>query len=94
MTKTLNLMLSIVSLVFIIVLVSISHIKYDVAHSFLGAVLELLTIPIIIMTIALLVVNVIKWSKEKWSFKNSTFYALIALVLSVGIMIIATIYNI
>jgi len=94
MTKTLNLMLSIVSLVFIIVLVSISHIKYDVAHSFLGAVLELLTIPIIIMTIALLVVNVIKWSKEKWSFKTSTFYALSALILSVGIMIIATMYNI
>jgi len=94
MTKSLNLALSIFSLVCVTMLVSISHIKYDMAHSFLGAILEIVTIPVIVMTIALLVFNVIKWSKEKWSFKNSTFYALIALVLSVGIMIIATIYNI
>ena len=72
-------------------LVSTSYSEYDIAHHFLGAILEIMTIPVIIMTIALLVINVIKWSKEQWSINRPTFYALIALTLSITTMTIATI---
>ena len=72
-------------------LVSISYSKYDIAHHFLGAILEVVTIPVIIMTIALLVINAIKWSKEQWSINRPTFYALVALTLSITTMTIATI---
>ena len=92
MSKSLNLSLSIFSLIFIIMLVSISNLKYDIAHHFLGAILEITTIPVVLMTIILFVMNLIEWSKEKWSIKKSTFYALIALTLSIVTMIIATIY--
>ena len=91
MKKSLNLSLSIFSLLYIIMLVSISDSKYDIAHSFLGAILEIMTIPVILMTIILLVINLIKWSKEKWIIKSSTFYALIALSLSIATITIATI---
>ena len=90
MTKSLNLIASIFSLVFTIMLVFLSHSNYDIAHNIVGFFLEIVTIPIVLMTIGLLVINVIRWSKEKWTFKNSTFYALIALILSVAIMIIST----
>ncbi len=93
MNKSINLALSIFSLIYIIMLVSISNSKYDIAHSFFGAILEIMTIPVILMTITLLVINMIKWSKEKWSIKKHTFYALIALTLSIAIMIIATIFQ-
>jgi len=92
MSKSLNLSLSIFSLIFIIMLVSISNLKYDIAHHFLGVILEITTIPVVLMTIILLVMNLIQWSKEKWSIKRSPFYALIALTLSIATMIIATIY--
>jgi len=91
MTKSLNLIASIFSLIFIIILVLLSHTNYDIAHNLVGFFLEILTIPIILMTITLLVINVIRWSKEKWSFRNFTFYALIALVLSVVTMVISAI---
>ena len=74
-------------------LVFASHLEYDIAHNFIGVILEMVTIPIILMTIALLVYNAIKWTKEKWSIKNSSFYALIVLVMSVGIMVMATIHS-
>jgi len=93
MTKSLNLTLSIFSLIFTSMLVFASHLEYDIAHNFIGVILEMVTIPIILMTIALLVYNAIKWTKEKWSIKNSSFYALIVLVMSVGIMVMATIHS-
>ena len=93
MTKSTNLALSIFSFVFIAALVSISYLKYEISNQVLRGILELVTIPIILMTIVLLVTNVMKWSKEKWSFKTSTCYSLIALILSITTMIIATITN-
>ena len=70
-------------------LVSISDSKYDIAHSFPGVLLEIMTIPVILMTVILFVINLIKWSKEKWIIKSFTFYALIALSLSIATMTIA-----
>ena len=94
MSKTLNLALSIFSLFFIAGLVSVLYFKVEMANPFLRGVIELVTIPTILMTIALFIFNVNKWSREKWSMKKSTFYAVIILGLSMITMITATIFNI
>jgi len=94
MTKSLNLSLSLFSLLFITGLVTISYYRYVIENDFLNGLLELVTIPVIFMTIILFVVNAIKWSREKWSVMKSAFPALIILALSLGIMVFSTIYNI
>lgn len=94
MKKSYSLILSLFSLVYIAGMVAASYFKYNIEKGFFGAVIEYLTIPIILMTIILLVVNAIKWSNEKWSFKNTTFFVIIILLLSLGTMMVASIYNI
>ncbi len=75
-------------------LVSVSFFKLKVENHFLQGILELITIPFIIITVALFVVNLRKWLKEKTGFEGLTFYTLIFLTFSIFIMLTATIFNV
>ncbi|ESU22805.1 hypothetical protein FLJC2902T_32440 [Flavobacterium limnosediminis JC2902] len=93
MKKNIQPILSVLTLLYFSTLVFLSY-KNIKLNNFLDAIFELITIPFILLTIVLLVINFKKWSLEKWSLGTKSFLSILFLISSITLMVFATIYDI
>jgi len=61
--------------------------KYQIDVTFLGVLVEILTIPFLILIPALVTLIMIYWSKEKWRFSSNYIGAIILLMGTVILLI-------
>ena len=74
-----------------LVLISYANIKIN---TIIEAILELMTIPMILLTVFLLFINTKRWMEDKFSIKSNSVLPIVLLFFSISIMIFATILNI
>jgi len=89
----LNLISSLVILFYFTSLIIISYYKYSI-NTIGSIVLEITTIPLLILTLVLYFYNFKKWYKENWKLISHPFLSIFILTLAILVMIFATIYNI
>ena len=93
MKKYIYVIFSFISLSFFIMLVYLSH--NNIAPSVVGrAILELVTIPFIVLTVVMLFINMKKWFSEKMKLRSASFLSSLILIITIVLMTVATIYNI
>ena len=74
-----------------LVLISYANIKIN---TLIGVILELMTIPMILLTVFLLYMNTKRWIDDKFSIKSNSVLPILFLFFSISIMIFASIFNI
>ena len=96
MTKQINPSVNIIVsgflLLFFTTLVALSYFKVDTSG--IAIIVELITIPLLLIALTLLVYNFIYWNKENWTFSSSHVVPTISLVVCALILILATVFNI
>ena len=65
-----------------------------VFDNFFGAILELITIPIISLTLIIYFIAIKDWLKEKFETKSANFLTVIILTITIVMLVFATICNI
>ena len=93
MNRNVNLILSSTCLFYFASLIYLSF-KHIVLHNFFSAIFELVTIPLLILTIVLLGVNLKIWYLEKLSIKSISFLSILILTTAIFLMTLATIFDI
>lgn len=63
-------------------------------NPFLRGLLELITLPYILLTIAILVISIIEWGKEKWLIQSGYLFSFIISLITISLMIVATILDV
>lgn len=79
------LILSLIIFLYFAFLILIYDLKYDAV--IIGVFREILTIPFMVLLVVLLVLSTIAFIKEKFIIRSYSFYSLIILLFTVGIMI-------
>lgn len=92
MKKNIIFISSIALLLYFALLIKISICQIHL-NTFIEAVFELITIPSIILLVALLFVNLKGWHYEKWKIASKTFFSFFLNILSIALLVIATIYD-
>lgn len=92
-SKNTILAISIAIFVYFAGLISISHFHIQTGV-FWGAVVNLFTIPLILLTFGIGIYTCRQWIQEKWRIASASFGAFSFAVLTITLMILATIYNI
>lgn len=87
-----NLILSIATFLYFLILIIFSY-NHIILNKILQGTLELLTIPFLILIIALFFTNIYSLNKMKWLIQNNYFYSLVINVLTISMLILATIFN-
>jgi drug/metabolite transporter (DMT)-like permease len=85
--------LSCICLIYFSLLIFISY-KQIFPNNFFRALLELFTIPFLILLIVLLGISFKKLHSEKWSIKSKYFFSILILLATLALLIVATILNI
>lgn len=87
-----NIIVSDFLLLFFTTLVALSYFKIDTSG--ITILLELITIPLLLIALTVLVYNFISWNKENWSLSSSHVIPTISLVVCASLLILATVFNI
>jgi hypothetical protein len=93
MKKNVNVILSSLFLFYFIILIYSSS-NNIVFNKFFGALLELITIPIIISTLIMYSLSIKNWYDEKFVTKSTNLISIIILTITIALLIISTIFNI
>lgn len=93
MKKNINVILSGLFLFYFIILIYSSY-NNIVFNKFFGALLELITIPIIISTLIMYSLSIKNWYHEKFVTKSTNLISIIILTITIALLIISTIFNI
>lgn len=93
MKKRIILILSISCLVYFSIIIYMSS-KNIAPNPFLRGLLELITLPYILLTIAILVISIIEWGKEKWLIQSGYLFSFIISLITISLMIVATILDV
>ncbi len=56
--------------------------------AFVGAIFELLWLPVITLTLILPILSLIQWRKEKFNFRSLNLYSIIILILTILLTIL------
>ena len=93
MKRSLNLILSSIILIYFTILIYLSYNKIELNNTF-DALAELVTVPLISLTIILLAFNLKNWFQEKFSIKSDSILSLLILLTAIIFMSLATFYDI
>ena len=93
MKKNSQTLICIGILIYFSVLVLISYANINI-NTIIEAILELMTIPMILLTIVLLFMNTKRWIDDKFSIKSNSVLPILFLFFSIIIMIFASIFNV
>lgn len=93
MKKNLILFLSVISFFYFAGLVIISF-NNILLHDVLEAIFETVTIPLMILVVALVVISFQGWSKDKWAVKSNSFPSVLILTATIALMLFATVFNV
>jgi len=90
--SSVNIIVSGFLLLFFTTLAVLSYFKVDTSG--INILLELITIPLLLIALTLLVYNFIYWNKENWRLSSSHVVPTTSLVACALILILATIFNV
>ncbi len=76
---------SLVCFVYFTGLILISYAQFD--HVIIGVVVELVTLPLILLLISTLILSSYLWFKEKFSFKSRNFYSFLINTLAATMLV-------
>jgi len=93
-TKNAILVISCACLMFFSFLVYISYNQIIIKNIFFGIFVEFFTIPFIILLLVLLWISIREFHSRKWSIKSTYFFSMIILLITVSLIVIATLLNI
>jgi len=93
MKKNIYIFLSSLCLIYFILLIFISF-KHFLLNNFFGAMFELVTIPLILLSIILLAINFYVWHMEKMPIKSISFLSVLISITTIMLMSLATIFDI
>jgi hypothetical protein len=93
MKRNIVLIFSWLSLIYFTSLFYISYNRIILGNIF-EAIGELFSIPFTILIIVLFVISLKRWYSEKWSIKSASFFSIIVLIVTITLIIAATIFNI
>lgn len=93
MKRSSNLILSTACLIYFVCLIYLSYKQIDLNNTF-DAIAELITVPLITLTLFLLAFNIKNWYQEKFSIKSNSILSLLILLTAIIVMTLATIFDI
>ena len=93
MKKNSQTLICIGILIYFSVLVFISYANIKI-NTLIQAILELITIPMILLTIVLLFMNTKRWIDDKFSIKSNSVLPILFLFFSISFIIFSSIFNI
>jgi hypothetical protein len=93
MKYNIKLILSAICLLYFTTLIYSSYNKL-VFDNFFGAIFELITIPIIILTLIIYIIAIKDWFNKKFEIKSANFLTIIILTITIVMLVFASIYNI
>ena len=93
MKKNSYIILSSLCLIYFTILIYLSFNNIVVSDLLVG-ILELITIPFIILVLLMCFLSVKKWYLENFDLKSTNFYSIIILAITLLLLIISTIVNI
>lgn len=93
MKKNLVLLLSFISFIYFSALIFISF-NNILLNDVLEALFETITIPLMILVVALVIISVQAWHKDKWAVNSNSFLSVLILTVTVALMLLATIFNV
>ncbi len=93
MKRGTNLILSSACLIYFVYLIYLSYKQIDRNNTF-DTIAELVTVPLISLTIVLLGFNLKNWYNENFSIKSTSVLSLLILIAAITLMMVATIYDI
>ncbi|SHL09827.1 hypothetical protein SAMN05443669_100258 [Flavobacterium xanthum] len=93
MKRNINLILSSSCFIYFACLIYISF-KHIVLNNFFSGIFELITIPLIILTIVMLAFNIQGWYLENFLKKSSSFLSIVILLTTIILMTLATIFDV
>lgn len=91
-SKSNNILISIFLLLYFIALISFSY--FNINTNGLNVILELITIPLLLLLLGMLIYNIVYWNKDKFKLNSSHILPIIIIVTCFLILILSTIYNI
>lgn len=92
MKKNLILLLSFISFVYFASMIIIS-IKNMPLNNVFEAFFETFTIPLMILVVALVVISLQAWNKDKWAVNSNSFPSVLILIATVALMVFATVFK-
>lgn len=93
MKRSSNLILSTACLIYFVCLIYLSYKQIDLNNTF-DAIAELITVPLITLTLFLLAFNIKNWYQEKFSIKSPAVIPIVILITALILMVVATIFDI
>ncbi len=93
MKYNIKLILSAVCLLYFTTLIYSSYNKL-VFDNFFEAIFELITIPIIILTLIIYIIAIKDWFNKKFEIRSANFLTIIILTITIVMLVFATIFNI
>lgn len=93
MKKNILVLASVFSLLYFTVVIYSSY-NNIVFSNLLGAIFELITIPLLLVTLTLFVFSVKDWYAERFRIKSYNAFSSILLTITLVLVVFSTIYNI
>ncbi len=87
--KRITFIISIVSFVYFLVYFSLYYTHTELP-TFAGAIHELVTLPLILLSLVFLVISLVLFIKDRFNFRSTNFYAFLLLLCVVVFLVITT----